>query len=420
MLFSGVILGYVIPRQQRATREKAAIESIAQKSLPYHRPVFSYDYQMDERTGRVGGIHATNPTPKWIQPLLGEHTFSTIVKVHVAPLALIKGNSRNRVDDYADELESLENLETLEVSGWRNDWDNLQPIGKLKRLRNLVLNLGAGLESTEGVEEFESLESLELKGSDVVSAESIASLTGLRRLLLIDCRKLKSLDFLSKLSTLETLKIEKPPKQSSFDIELVSKNRQLQELRLSGFDFLENPQRITDLSELQSLEVLDCQSFDSETLFSNATSVKRLSLVFCHSLQSMSGIESLDKLEIVSVSLCKQLLDLEALASLKGLEQLTLNGLEIERLPRLASLPNLETLEIHGLFNIQNLDELAELNAPKLTIIRISDCLKLKSIDGLTAIKSLKGITFLRCPFVGSEQIQKLKEALPNANVNVL
>ena len=436
VLLSGFVLGYVIPRQQRAKRESRAIQAIQSK---FDMAEFHYDYQINEMQDPAAATDVANPTPRWIQKLLGEHTFSTIRQIHLHHD--YRPDKGNVVVNLASELKSFQYVESLFTGNRFADFGDLKCLAKMQKLRQLEIDDGSNLTSLVGIENCRKLESLLLRVTAVRSSAPLASLSrlakakflycyelteldalashrNLKHLEILGLTELKSLDFLSKCSSLENLSLCHMPQVAEFDFALIRQNQHLSTLRLGSFSQLTNLHLIAELPQLETLklEYLDCES-GFRTVSVKSNSLKHLSLYCCHGLKFLDGIGALDNLEELEIDWCSKLGKLEALVNLNSLKVLKIRNLSIDYLPKLERFPKLEHLEISDLHNLKDLDDLARLKAPNLKLVTIYECPELEGLHALASLHGVEKFIFRRCSKVNPEHVALLQSRFPNARI---
>jgi Leucine-rich repeat (LRR) protein len=106
--------------------------------------------------------------------------------------------------------------------------------------------------------------------------------------------------------------------------------------------------------------------------------------------------------------------DVSPLAELKNLEHLELWGTQVSDLSALSGLNELKTLRITGspVSDLSPLAELKSLERLDLSGTQVSD------LASLVELKNLKEVCIADTQ-VNDEQVQKLKQAIPNANISL-
>jgi len=268
MLVSCVIIGVVIPRQQRAQRESEAIKAI--EGLPWSGKItdafeICYDFQapgqqslsaLSQQQSTIVDTNASNPTPKWLRSVVGERTFSYVAGVRLDTVAHLP--TQQAKGELVEMLSAFRQLKLLHLRIGSGCPDNFETIGELEHLRNLQFDAGFKLKSLEGIEHLRQLRSLRLRNVGISSAELISLLPNLQHLELSWALKLESLGFLSKLENLKSLNIGYFSGINIFDFKQMYNNKQLTALRLRGFDGFANTHLLDELHKLETLSFVTC------------------------------------------------------------------------------------------------------------------------------------------------------------------
>ncbi len=439
MLLSGIYFGVVIPKQQRGKRESDAIKAI--RGLAYHGQ-FLYDYQLDESGNPRRNPNPENPTPVWIQKVLGEYTFSTVKYISLeATSAFPWSTSLNSSNGLTTQLETFRNVEVLNTKNCFSGVQDLQCLSKMKKLRKLSVSSSNTLQTFAGIENCKRLHSLTLDNVSAESFEPLGDLSELSDLTILHCREVKSLagianhknlknlemrivpsvtslDFLAGLENLESLSVCHALALESFDLGLIRHNKGLTDLRVSAFNNLANLQSIGELSQLKSLhlEYSNCE-FSFSDIPPGKTALTKLKLHCCHGLQDLNGVESFDALEEIEINWCSGLKNLDALANLPKLKSLKIRNLPIDFLPELENLPELVHVEVYGLLDLKNLDGFASLKAPKLDSLLFEDCPSLTDVQSLASLHAAKTIRFKRCAAVDRSHLAAVRAHFPDSQI---
>ena len=411
MLLSGIYLGFVIPKQQRAKREAAAIIAI-EGSVGGE---LLYDYQLD------GG--KDNPVPRWIQAVFGEHTFATVKRISLGKKDIAFGLAKLRgpSGDLATKLKAFRDVEVLHAGNCFVDMENLGCLSKMKKLRELRIDSANSLNSLRGLENCRQLSSLEMNN---ISAESFAALGELSRLSELSisrCFHVESLDFLASFKNLKSLSLTHTTNGIDafcFDFELIQQNNGLRELRIGSFDELASTQVLGRFSNLESFQLEHSDyEFDLSMFAPNASTLQKLRLRCCHGIRTLDGIESFGELEELEINWCSGLTDLDAIANHPKLKSLTIKNMPLDRLPRLKNLPELELLGFHKMMKVKNVDGLASLRASKLRQLVFDDCIELADVKGLESLLAFEAIEFKACHLVEDADIKGMKDQFPSSEI---
>ncbi|XP_056171878.1 disease resistance protein RPV1-like [Syzygium oleosum] len=292
------------------------------------------------------------------------------------------------------EIESLENLEILDISGTGIE-ELPKGIGRLRKLRELCAPCCKDLkgELPETMSNLSSLQRLDVLYCDQLQSlpdDLPSSLTDLG----VTCgsRKLPSLSHLTHLKRLqvgccEVLECIKVLPST------LSKNSECSQP--TDIEESELPQSLNTPFDLEILKVWVCRSIKTVDV-SQFIHLRTLEVYDCENLVEVRGLE-LDKLiylENLSVAKCSSIerLDLPKSGSLKRLDARWCNKLaEIQGLDRLEFL---ESLDISYCFSIERLllpksKSLKKLNAPL--------CTKLAEIQGLDRLELLESLDISMC-----------------------
>lgn len=282
-------------------------------------------------------------------------------------------------------------LEELVINEATND--DLLLLGKMANLKTLSLSSSFNDNSV----------------SDLTPISSLNNLTALS----VNCYKLSDISPLSGMTNLTTLELSG---NEINDWTPISDLTNLKELRL----FSGNPDKPIDL-----------------TLISNMANLTTLDITndYFTNLTSISTMANLTELYLSN----KSLKDLTPLKGLTGLTTLYLNCFNLTDLTPISKLTNLKTLELYNcgsvsdLTPISRLINLTELSMPacyklsdltpisNLTNLAILELPKNEAITDLTPLRNLTNlleINIIDCYNISDQEIQNLKDALPNLMIH--
>lgn len=192
-----------------------------------------------------------------------------------------------------DTLSAIEKLGSLKSLSISCHWKKKLDLSGLKKLERSFISYGNGAESIfecsslrylymddfkiksfAQLEQLYKIEYLTIGNSSFNSPDIVGKLKSLRKLVLLNCRKLDNLNGIDKLTNLEWLTIDGSKKLNS--IKDLSSLKNLKVLQLS------NNKEISTLSPINELTQLKALSFFGDTLFSDGD------FTFLESLSSLS------------------------------------------------------------------------------------------------------------------------------------
>ena len=189
----------------------------------------------------------------------------------------------------------------------------------------------------------------------------------------IELKKIQGLDFLSNLTSLETVRIS------------------------SGwFSDTSSFFSIKALSFLRNLKFLYCYDLGIDNV-NDLNTLKNLNYVALNekNLTDISGLTSSTNLEFLDLSSSVKLSDITPLSKLKSIQLINVSNTGITSLKGLENSTNLHGINVSR-SPVQNLDGL--INAKNLYCINASACKELKSIEGVKNSLKLKEILLDGCP----------------------
>lgn len=300
----------------------------------------------------------------------------------VAGFGLAKDSLENMTDLkelYCNEstsviLQSLpkpEGLEKLKCNVETNE-----DMDEMDRFANLIyLDVKFNRDITSLSEKFSSLNKLEnvkIKADEITNLSAIGSSVGMK-VLELDCKNLKAIDFLENMDQLEELTMTKSQIASTDSL----KGKNLKKLTFMGSS---NDLDYSFLSECADLEELEIDFRYSQT------------------------IPSLEKVEKLKVNALNDIAEIRCLHNLKSLR---ISGGEFKHFSSMEELENLEYFEISGTYlYIKGLDALTKLH--KLTVVKMSGVSNYEDrLDILFQIPNLKELYLDNC--LGEIDYSKIK-----------
>lgn len=176
----------------------------------------------------------------------------------------------NIISPPLEQLSPIENLVNLKSLSLSCAWADKVDLSKLKNLEKCFINYGKGAESVfacpslrylyidefklkrfSNIENLSQLEFLTIANSNFNSPELFSGLRNLRKLELLNCRKLDHLDGLGVLTNIEWLTIDGSPKITN--IEEISSLSKLRVLQLSDNKEIETLDPIRQMVHLRAL-----------------------------------------------------------------------------------------------------------------------------------------------------------------------
>lgn len=180
----------------------------------------------------------------------------------------------NIISPQSTGLEAIEEMDSLEELSLATNTTSRISFAKLAHLRKCFLDwwrgaetifgspaledlylYGAKLSSFEPLRDMRSLRALNLSSANIEDLKPIASLSGLQRLELVDCRKVASFESLVLLSELRWLRIEGV--RDLGEIDFVGALNQLEVLQLSGVGVIRSLHSLERLLNLRAFAFPD-------------------------------------------------------------------------------------------------------------------------------------------------------------------
>ncbi len=237
---------------------------------------------------------------------------SKIESIHVNNFSI---NSYTNV-----EISEFSNLKTLKID-YLNDENNLKEIAKFTNLENLSIDY-LGTDKNTSLDFLSSLSKLKSLKIALGSETSIANtdifyaLPKIEKLSLDKAKNIKNIDFVNNMPKLHSFELSDIP---ILDIEPLRNKVSLSELSLNDLDLVEDLSPIESLTSLQKLKLVDMpDNADSLPNLAKLTLLKDIEIdaQYVDSLEGMSQIETL----IASSSFDSNPAILSTLTSLENLE----------------------------------------------------------------------------------------------------
>ncbi|KAB2596584.1 protein suppressor of npr1-1 [Pyrus ussuriensis x Pyrus communis] len=312
--------------------------------------------------------------------------------------------------------EVMEELSWLRISKSKiKELPSLPSSIRMKSLQGLDISGCSSLEIFPEIPEvMEKLSWLRISKSKIKELpSSINNLTGLKHLVLEDCKELKSLPSSIHMKSLEGLDISGCSSLEIFP-EIPEVMEKLSWLNLSGSKIKELPSSINNLTGLNHLVLEDCKELQSLPSSIHMKSLEGLYLSGCSSLEKFpENSEVMEELSWLSFSgsKIKELPSLPSNIRMKSLKRLNLSGCSsLEMFPEISEVME----ELSWLtFSRSKIKELPSSinNLTGLSYLNLKDCKELKSLPSSVSMKSLKCLDLFGCSSVEMflEMSEKLK-----------
>ncbi|CAN6584490.1 unnamed protein product [Malus baccata var. baccata] len=298
--------------------------------------------------------------------------------------------SESKIKELPSSINNLIGLRYLFLKDCK-ELKNLPSI-RMKSLKTLDLCGCLSLEMfPEILEVTEELPELNLSGLKIKELpSSINNLTGLRYLILKDCKELKSLPSI-RMKSLKTLDLSGCSSLEMF-LEILEVMEELLELNLSGSKIKELPSTINNLIGLRYLYLKDCKELKSLPSI-RMKSLKTLDLSGCPSLEMFPKIsEVIEELPELNLSGSKIKELPSSINNLTGLRHLDLKDCkELKSLRSVIHMRSLVTLDVFGCSSLEMFPEILEV----MEELQKFDMSGSKIKELASSINNLKGLRYL-------------------------
>lgn len=330
---------------------------------------------------------------------------------HLLHLDLSKASSFESFKDA--NFHSNKELRILDVS--KTKIKTLPLLKELKKLTHLLLSDCADLDRLRSIAPLTSLQILDISGAkkfkefhdlslEVVNKLSTINLSDTslellpchvshpRKLLLQRCLKLKQLECMASLESLEVLDLSGSNQMSKIDDGFFDSSTSLQELKLSE----------TKVTKLPSLSKL--------------YNLRQLLLSRCESLQELPELNALVNLEELDASNCTALKVIpdQSFEHMSRLQKLNLSNTKIESLPTLPKASSLRKLLLQNCTNLKKFS--SDINIPNLEDLYLSGV----ELSGENRAAFLKDMSNLRILDLSETHVESLPSVSNLKNLNVL
>lgn len=236
------------------------------------------------------------------------------------------------------------------------------------------LRMNGGVDSLEGLDQFQNLETLYIDGYNLTDFGPIVSLPSLKSLTLEDCDGMTDFSIFHVMASLEELDINSENLKS---LNFLSGMESLKSLRLTDAKIL-TLDGLEKRPQLETLELRDCDNLKNMTALESLTDLKELyiDLPYDCPQPDLSGMTQLKRLGL------SQFQDCSFLSAMTELVSLELTGCEPGGGTSLANLTKMEELSLRtNMGGWQNLDFITGFPA-----------LKTLSLQGVTTYDDISGI----------------------------
>ena len=265
--------------------------------------------------------------------------------------------------DSLEGIELFENLETLFIG--YSEIDNIDSLIHLQNLKNLSLDIDENLNDFTVLEKLSNLEKIFLETNGLKRLDFVGKLDHLNTLHIYG-GNLRSLAGLENCSALESLLII-----DCFDIKnmsAVAELKNLQELVLDVPYGCSEP----ELDQLTQLRKLTINNMEDCSFIQNMPNLTELHLSGC-TLSKAPDVSNLSSLRVLSCTIATPyLMDIETIKSFEMIECLDIHGSNTyDDISGIFQMPNLKKLNISGMDCEINFDAVAE--NPSLEVLYMED-----------------------------------------------
>ena len=266
-------------------------------------------------------------------------------------------------DDPAAAAEVLENPKTVRELGFNGIVYSLDGIELFENLKSLYIN-DSKFDSIDELIHVKHLKNLTLRCNENLTDFSVLEKLSELEMLSLEARGMKTLDFISGLKHLDTLKITGGKLQTLSGIEGCTT---LRSLSVTSCMELKDMSAVTGLKNLQEL-ALDMPYGCSEPKLNGLTGLKILSLEQFHDCSFLQDMVSLTELHLSGCDITEEI-DLSKLTSLTTLSCTSYVGSPLE-VDMIEKFEMLECLDLHGSVSYDDISGLFQM--PKLRELNIS------------------------------------------------
>lgn len=231
------------------------------------------------------------------------------------------------------------------------------------------------------------LENVAILSKVLTSLDGFQYLTDLKTLDLSDCKHIKDLTPLAKLSQLTHLKLAGCRRVAS--LAPLAKLSQLTHLDLAECEQVTSLVPLAKLSRLTHLNLTNCSRIKNLAPLAKLTNLIYLDLTECGNAYNFSSLRSLTALVYLDLTRCAKVKDIVFLAGLVQLTHLSLAGCwQVIDLTPLKGLTQLTLLDLALCWQIKNLESLSGL--AELVLLNLSYCDNLNDLVPLSSLKKLE------------------------------
>ncbi|CAN0911387.1 Disease resistance protein L6 [Linum grandiflorum] len=296
------------------------------------------------------------------------------------------------------EIQGLGNLRLLEnlVISAAPNLITLNGLENLFRLTTLTVENCPMLEKLPSISKLENLHTVEITSCQVLSEIQDLDQPGnlsLSSLSIIDCPGFDGFGSLWKLVTLKTLRLYPFETLQFLDL---SDLQNMEQLSIFGCTRLTKVNGFDKLKLLKSLSLSDCTSMKELPDLSGLKNLKYLNIDGCTQLVDIKGLEELVALEMLDMSGCTSVTKLPDVSGLKHLEKLVLD--DCTQLSDVASLERSVSLRSISMINCVSVTKFPDLSGlTKLDSLQISGCTGLTEVTGIESLESLEVLNMSGC-----------------------
>ncbi|KAH7514219.1 hypothetical protein FEM48_Zijuj11G0065600 [Ziziphus jujuba var. spinosa] len=334
--------------------------------------------------------------------------------------------SRTKISSLPSNLSSLSSLEVLDLS-------HMSCFDKTEKRKHGEQEIENEIDKID-FDELKCLRHLNLSNTNVKKLLSLAGLSNLRELLLMNCQSLEKLPKMEGLKRLEILDLSgscllggSTPDMAfgSFGClrrlnlsktkvqKLLSLSDSLCELLLKDCELLKELPNMETLKRLEKLDLSGASSLEMipERSFSQMSNLRQLLLPNCEKLCKLPALGPSEKLEVIDLSGCSALKEIEddqSFEHIASLKQLKLSECKIKHLPSVSNLKKLNELVLGNCSNLEKLPSLESLSNLQQLDLSGAKFLKGSEVMSLEKMTKLRQLSLGNCS--GLDQLPRLEK----------
>lgn len=170
---------------------------------------------------------------------------------------------------------------------------------------------------------------------------------------------------------------------------------------------------LSDLGSLENLDCHECESLEDVSPFGKINSLKTLYLHHCKSISDISAFSSLTKLENLSLGSCKLIRSISAVSNISSLETLNISSLVFEDISFTEDISKLKNLKSLDMSSVGYINGTYSDGSDKTENLKDISCLKnLTKLEELTIntsipdISPLAGMTEMKILYLNASKIE--------------